>query len=351
MFLMPNWYTASVKILPPQQSQSNAIAILGQLGALGGGATQALGLKNPSDIFVAMLKSRTISDNIIRRFDLQKVYGHDLISDSRRELRDNIDIAAAREGVITIEVDDKDPRRSAEMANAYIEELETLTLQLAISEAGQRRLFFEKQLNKAKQDLTAAEIELQKLQEKTGIVNPSGQASLSVSAAAGLRAQITAKEVQLVTLRSFAADQNPDLIRIERELQGLREQLAKTTSASGERGDVLVGISRVPGASIEFIKKYRDVKYYETLFELLAKQFEIAKIDEAKNATLIQVLDRAAPPERKSKPRRLFTTIVVAAVAGFLAIICAFLIEAKDRATRDPLRASRWAALHQYLRW
>src|SRR5579859_1388082 len=347
--LMPNWYTATAKLLPPQQGQSNAVAILGQLGALSGGAGAALGVKNPSDIFVAMLKSRTVADALIQKFELQKIYDRKLLTDARKVLKENSTIAAGRDGVITVDVEDKDPKRAADLANGYVAELETLTLNLAISEAGQRRLFFEKQLQKSKQDLANAEIELQKLQEKTGIINPSGQASLSVAAAAGLRAQITAKEVQLSALRSFATSENPDLIRTENELEGLRVQLAKMGKTSEEKGDVLLGIGKVPGASIEFIKKYRDVKYYETLFELLAKQYEIAKIDEAKDATLIQVLDRAIEPERKSKPKRSLIVVLASLVTGILAIIIAFAKEATERAKADPVQFARLDLIRGYL--
>ena len=350
-FILPNWYTATSKILPPQQSQTNAIAILGQLGALTGGASQALGIKNPSDIFVAMLKSRTISDNVVKRFDLRKIYSEDTLEDARTELRANTEISAAREGVITIEIDDRDPARAAEIANAYVEELEKLTLDLAVSEAGQRRIFFEKQLQKSKRDLAEAEIELQRLQEKTGIINPVGQAGLSVAAAAALRAQITAKEVQMGSLRSFATDENPDLARTEKELESLRTQLARTERASGEKGDVLLGIGKVPGASVEFIKRYRDVKYHETLFELLAKQFELAKIDEAKNATLIQVLDRAVPPERKSRPRRALIVITSFFAAFFLAGAWILLAHAREGAERDPAQAEKLAQFRRAMRW
>jgi len=349
--LMPNWYTATTKILPPQQGQSNAAAVLGQLGALTGGAGAALGVKNPNDMFVAMLKSRTLADRLIQKFELQKVYEIKLLTGTRKALGGNTKISAGRDGVITVAVDDKDPKRAADVANAYVEELEGLTLNLAVSEAGQRRLFFEKQLQKAKQDLANAEIELQKLQEKTGIINPSGQASLSVAAAAGLRAQITAKEVQLSTQRAFATDRNPDLVRTEKELEGLRTQLVKTGKVSEEKGDVLLSIGKVPGASIEFIKKYRDVKYYETLFELLARQYEIAKIDEAKNATLIQVLDRAVPPELKAKPARSRIVVLVAFATGIVAVILAFIREAAEKARSDPTLAARWHALATYVMW
>ena len=347
--MQPNWYTATAKLLPPQQSQSNAVAILGQLGALSGGASSALGLKNPSDIFVAMLKSRTVADAIIERFKLKDVYNKKYFEDTRKALSKNVNIKAERDGVITIEVNDTSAKRAAEMSNAYVEELESLTLRLAVGEAGQRRLFFEKQFQRAQQDLAAAEIAMQKLQERTGIINPTGQASLSVAAAAGLRAQITAKEVQLSAIRAFATDQNPDLMRTEKELEGLRVQLAKTSRTSEEKGDVLMGIGKLPGASVEFVKRYRDVKYHETLFDLLAKQFEIAKIDEAKEATLIQVLDKAITPERKSKPKRSLIVLLTGLMAGFFGIFWAFVKEALDRARTEPEQAHRLSLVRTYL--
>ena len=186
--LMPNWYKATTKILPPQQSQSNAIAILGQLGAVAGGATQALGLKNPSDVFVAMLKSRTIADRLIEKFQLRNVYDEKFMVDARKELERNSSIAAGRDGVITVEVEDKDPRRASEMANTYVEEMRAMTLDLAVGEASQRRLFFETQLKKTKDDLAKAEMDLRAFNEKTGTINPESQAVLTVSTAAALRA-------------------------------------------------------------------------------------------------------------------------------------------------------------------
>ena len=206
LFLYPSWYTATAKIMPPQQSQSNAVAILGQLGAITGGAGQALGLKNPSDVYVAILKSRSVADSLIERFDLKKVYDEDYLVEARKELASNSSISAGREGIITIEVDDRDPKRAADLANAYVEELRSLTVNLAVSEASQRRLFFEGQLKKAKGDLANAEVDLKKFTQDSGLVNPQGQIGLSVAAAAALRAQITAKEIQLSAMRTFATE-------------------------------------------------------------------------------------------------------------------------------------------------
>lgn len=349
-FLMPNWYTATAKLLPPQQSQSNAVAILGQLGALTGGASQALGIKNPSDIFVAMLKSRTVSDAIIERFKLKEVYDEQYMQTARKELNRNVDIVAGRDGVITIEVDDKSPQRATDMANAYVEELEVLTRKLAISEAGQRRLFFEKQLKQAKEDLTQAETAMTKFQVEKKVLNPQGQASLAISVAAGLQAQIAAKEIQIASLRSFATAENPDLLRAQEELGGLKSELAKVArGGAGDVGDVLVSIGKAPEQAADYIRKFRDVKYYETLFELLAKQYEIARIDEAKDATLIQALDKAVLPERKSKPKRAIIVLMIAILSAVAAILWALTQEALVKANRDPVRSPRLAILRRYL--
>jgi tyrosine-protein kinase Etk/Wzc len=338
--LMPNWYAATAKIMPPQQSQSNAVAILGQLGALAGagGASQALGLKNPSDIYVAMLKSRTVADSLIDRFGLKRIYDEDFLVDTRKALARNSSISAARDGVITIEVEDKDPSRAAAIANAYVEELRDLTLHLAVGEAGQRRLFFEGQLGKVKGDLANAEVALRTFAEKSGIVNAPGQVGMTVAAAASLKAQIAAKEIQLSAMRTFATDNNPDVKRTNQELIGLRGELEKLEkTASSGKGDVLVTFDKAPATSLEYLRRYRDVKYHETLFEVLAKQYEIAKIDEAKDATLIQVLDKGLVPERKSRPTRSLIVAVSTIVALLIAVIAAWILEIIIRAKRVPL--------------
>lgn len=348
--LMPNWYTATAKLLPPQQSQSNAVAILGQLGALTGGASQALGIKNPSDIFVAMLKSRTVSDALIERFKLMDIYDEKYMQDVRKELSRNVDIAAGRDGVINIEVDDKSPRRAADMANAYVEELEILTRRLAVGEAGQRRLFFEQQLKQVKGDLARAESELTKFQVDKKILNPQGQASLTISAAAGLQAQIAAKEVQIAALKSFATQENPDLNRAQEELAGLRIQLAKIAHGRSEDvGDVMLSMSKAPEQGAEYLHKFRDVKYYEILFELLAKQYEIARIDEAKDATLIQVLDKALVPDKKSYPRRITAITLATIFALIFTILLIAVIEYFDSATNEPPKQQKMLALNNYL--
>jgi uncharacterized protein involved in exopolysaccharide biosynthesis len=321
--ILPKWYEATAKIMPPQQSQTNAVAILGQLGAIAGAAGQSLGVKNPSDIYIAMLKSRTVSDRLIDRFELKRVYDEELLVEARRHLARNSSITAGRDGVITIAVEDTDPKRAADLANGYIEELRRLTVSLAIGEAAQRRAFFEGQLKKAKNDLAAAEIELKKFSQEAGLVNPQSQIGLTVGAAAALRAQISAKEIQLAGMRSFATETNPNIVTAMRELAGLRVELAKMEKdATATKGDVLVPFGKASEVGLEYIRKYRDMKYHETLFEVLSKQYEIARIDEAKDATLIQVLDEAVRPERKSKPR----TRIIVAVSALFGLLIAIVL-------------------------
>jgi tyrosine-protein kinase Etk/Wzc len=350
VFVMPHWYLATAKIMPPQQNQPSALAILGQLGGIAGGASQAIGLKNPSDTYVAMLKSRTIADKLIERFNLRAVYDEDLLFYARRELARNSNVTAGRDGMITIEVEDKNPQRAADLANAYVEELRALTGSLAVTEAGQRRVFFEAQLQKAKNDLTAAEMELKKFTQEAGLVNPQGQISVSVAAAASLRAQIAAKEIQVSAMRTFATENNPAIVVTLQELSSLRAELAKMEKNTSTKGDVMIPFGRAPDVGLEYVRRYRDTKYFETLFEVLAKQYEIARIDEAKDAVVIQVLDVAVPPERRSKPRRA-TVVVLATCVGFLlAIVIAFTRNYFYRVQSNPGLVRQLEELRKHVR-
>jgi len=348
---MPNIYTATARILPPQQGQSSSMAMLGQLGSLAGAAGGALGIKNPNDLYIGMMKSRTLTDNIVARFKLKEVYKQDFLTDARATLQANVKVIAGKDGIIAIDVDDEDPKRAADIANAYVDELYKLTQNLAVTEASQRRLFFEKQLKLAKDELVAAEIAMKKTQEQTGIIKLEGQAEAIIKAVAELRAQIAATEVNLGAMRMFATLDNPDYVRRETELAGLRTQLAAMEKAQGPRsGDVSVSTRKMPEVGLEYVRKLRDVKYSETIFELMAKQYEIAKVDEAKNTSMIQVLDAAVSPERKSKPKRANTVFVGTLVASFMAMLLAFGRASMAKATNDPNRADRMTIFRRALK-
>ena len=347
--LMPNVYTATARILPPQQSQSTAAAMLGQLGALAGAAGSSLGIKNPNDLYVGMLKSRSVADSLIARYKLKDRYDAETQDDARKRLGEVTSVSAGKDGIIAIEVDDEDPKFAADLANAYVDELHRLNRTLAVTEAAQRRLFFERQLQQTKDSLTRAEVELKNVQQATGVVQLDAQGRAAIEAVAALRARIAAKEVELAAVRTFATEQNPDFQRLTQELAGLRGQLARFER--GGEASALPSADRLPEAGLDYVRRQREVNYQEKLFELLARQFETAKLDEARNASLIQVLDQAVPPERKSKPRRALIVILSALAAGFLAVILAFLRDARERALQDPEQAQRYRLLGQYMKW
>lgn len=342
-------YTGTARILPPQQSQSAAAALLGSLGAAAGIAGATLGIKNPNDLYVGMIRSRTVADRLIERFALRAAYDADTADDARKALDKRTFVNAGKDGIIVIEVEDEDPKKAAAMANAYVEEIDRLNDTLAITEASQRRLFYEKQLKAAKDGLAGAEVELRKTQERTGLIKLDEQGKAIIEAVARLRAEIAAREVQAGAMRTFATERNPDYVRLQQELAGMRAELAKLEKASSAGGDVLVPTGKVPEAGLEYLRRLRDVKYYETVFELIAKQYELARLDEARDVSIIQVLDKAVPAERRTRPKRALITLLSGAVALFVAVLAAFLREAADRTRRDPAGATRLAQLRTYL--
>lgn len=349
-FLLPNRFTATTRILPPQQTQSSAVAMLAQLNPLAAGLGKDLGLKNPSDLFVTMLKSRTVEDSLIDQFDLRKEYGYKTYFDTREKLESRSSISSAKDSSIVISVEDGDPKRAADMANAYVNELYKLSQTLAVTEASQRRLFFESQLETAKQDLAVAEGALRQTQEKTGLIQLDGQAKAIIESTAALKAQIAAREVQLQRVRLFATEQNPEYQGLQQELSGLRAQLARVEQTqTGGNGDIGIATAKIPAAGLEYVRRYRDVKYYETIFELLAKQYEAAKLDEAKNAAIIQVMDKAVVPEKKSSPKRGLMTAIASFCTFFLASLWALIRELFDRMQKDPETVLRIQLFQKYL--
>jgi len=353
-FFLPNRFTATTIILPPQQNTSSAVALLGQLGSanpLASLAGSGLGLKNPNDLQVAMLKSRTVEDAMIDRFNLMALYREVRRSDARNAFEKVTDIEnGPKDGLIRISVTDKDPSRAAEMANAYVDEYKKLSATIAVTEASQRRLFFEQQLVQAKENLADAEEALKRTQQKTGLIQLDGQARAVIESVAQLRGQVAAKQVQIRAMHQFAAEQNPDLQLAEQELAGLRSELARMGSGSGgSSGDLLMPKGSVPEAGLDYVRKLRDMKYNETIFELLAKQFEIAKIDEARQGSVVQLVDKAIAPDKKSFPNRVLI-VACSTIAGLaLAIFWVLFSEALRFARKDPRHREQLNALARSL--
>ena len=346
---LPPIYTATAKILPPQASQSSAAAMLSQMGGMGGSAGAALGIKNPNEMYVSMLKSRTVVDNMVQRFGLMETYKVTTMGEARGFLLLASKIVSNRtDGLITIDVDDGDPKRAAELANAYIEELYKLTQTLAVTEAGQRRLFLEKQWKQSKDRLADAEVAMKKFLETTGLIKLEDQSRAIVESLAQLKGQLTAKEVELGSMRLFATETNPDLLRTQRELVTLRDQLGKLEkSGSTNEFGIMMTSGKLPEVGLEYVRKFREVKYHETIFELLARQYEIAKVDESKDAPIVQVLEKATPPEQKSKPSRRDIVLKNLFGAFFLTVLGAFAFEAFNKTLRDPTQAERISTLRK----
>jgi uncharacterized protein involved in exopolysaccharide biosynthesis len=351
--LLPKMYTATTTVLPPQQNQSTVTAMLGQLGAIAGLGSADLGLKNPDDLFVAMLGSRTIEDRLIDRFDLRRVYSVKQYQAARKTLESRINIVAEKEGLISISVADHDPKRAADLANAYVDELHELNGKLAFTEAGQRHVFYQQQLDAEREALAQAEVVLKQMEEKSGLIQPDAQGRAIVSAVADMRAQVAIHEVQLQAMRTYATESNPDVKRAQQELAGLRAQLAKLERNTGElgNGNLQVPTRQLPAVELEYLRRLRDVKYHEAVYDFLNKQLEASRIDEAKDAILVQVVDKAVAPERKSGPHRLLIVLVSAAIAFLLSCLGILLIEALRRKQQDPNDGARLAMLRHSLKF
>ena len=344
---LPNIYTGTTKILLPQ-GQSGASAMLAQLGGLAALAGGETGIRSPNGLYIGMLKSRTVADNLIQRFGLMEIYQAKFLSQARQGLAGVTNITAGKDGIIAIEVDDKDPKRAAELANAYVDELLKLTKVLAVTEASQRRLFFEHQFEQARDNLAKVEAAARQALEKGGLVQVEGQGRTIVETSARLRGQITVKEVQIGAMRVFATDRNPEFQLAQKELEALKHELAKTEGTSSSKSE---DPRETSGRGIDNLGLLRNVKYYETIYELLARQFEIAKIEEAKDSAVVQVMDKAIEPDHKSKPRRSLIVLLSAVTALFIGILWAFVREGINRAKADPQHASRLLDLKHYLTW
>lgn len=348
--MMTPMFVSETKLMPPQQQSSGVAAMLGELGGLASAAGGLAGIKSPAELYVGLLESRTISYNLITRFKLRERYNASM-DVARDALARNTQISVGRkDGMITIVVNDKDPQFAADLANGYVDELIKLTRTIALTEASQRRLFFETQLLEAKDQLANAEVVLRKTQEKTGLIQPDGQVQALITNAAQLRGTIAAKEVQLSSLRTYAAAQNPELLRAQEELRSLRGQLAKLENGQPSKdGSFMVPTGNLPEVGVEYVRSMRNVKYYETIFELLSKQFELAKIDEAKNAASVQVLDKALPAETKFKPKRTLIALAGVVFGAVFGVVLAFCLAAYRRSRENAAAKLRWQRLARAL--
>lgn len=348
--LLPKRYTAATSILPPQQS-ANGAALLSQLAGVGGGGFSALAgsafsMRSQIDVYVAMFRSRTVEDAMIRRFNLMKTYRVKRMSDARKVFENrSTAVAGLKDGVIRITVDGPTPDEAAAMATAYVEEFRKLAAHVATSEAGQRRMFFDRQLEEAKDNLSNAEQDLKKTELTTGLIQPDSQSRAMIESAAAIQGEITAKTVQMQAISSFATEDNPQMVVLKNQLSALRAQLSRLTGSTGNESDLFVPKGKVPEAALDYIRKYREVKYREVVFQAIASQDQLARLDEAKQGTEFQIIDPATPPDKRSFPQRTILVILFTLLAFIFACFAA-LIQAKLEVLRaDPEDGPKLSAL------
>jgi tyrosine-protein kinase Etk/Wzc len=355
MFLLPNQYKAETVVLPPGQNSTMSSALAGQMGgssALASLAGASLGIKSPGDMYVALFRGRTVEDSLIQRMGLMARYHLKKMSQARSAFEKHSTVAlGAKDGLIRISVSDRDPRMAADIANNYVDEFRKLSANLAITEASQRRAFFQQQLLEANGNLTAAEEKMKNTQQSTGVLQVDSQARTLIESAAILRGQVAAKEVELQAMRSYATEDNPQMYTAEQELAALKAELAKLGGTdANSRSEVIVPKGNLPAAGMEYIRNLRDVRYYETIADLIAKQFEMAKLDEARQGAAIQVADLAVPPDGHDSPKR---TLIVAGTTmlSFVAACAWCFVSARlRRQSRKPEERERINALRAALR-
>ena len=345
--LLPRRYMATTVILPPQQSGSAGAAMMAQLSSLSAMAgAGALGIKNPNDLQVALLKSRSVEDAMVARFHLQALYHAKYLSSARKrwEKKTFID-DGLKDGLIRLSVTDCDPQRAAELANGWVEEYQRFSATLAVSEASRRRLFFERQVADARENLARAEEEMKQTEQRTGVIELDGQAHAMIASAALLRAQVAAKQVEIQAMRQFAADGNPDLERAQQELSGLEGQLATMDVAKDRRsGDLVAPVGMVAQAGLDYERALREVKYREAVVSLLMRLYEMAQVDEAQKGSQAQVVDAAVPPDRPTSLFRVWIVLAGLLLALPMALAIALGTEAVEALRALRRRSNSWSA-------
>ncbi len=334
--IIPKTYRAESKILVPSQNMSLSGQLLSQLsGATGLNLGAAAGIKTTGDLYTALLKSRPVLDAVIQRFKLKgPKESHD---EARRHLLKQLKCQDDKKsGIVTVAIIDNNAGRAADIANGFVDELKNLNRTLAVTEAGQRRLFYENQLKDVKESLLQAEESMKGFQERTGAIKIDDQARAVIQSIAQLRAQMAAREVQLKVARSYATRQNPEVQRLEEEVRGLKEQLGRLESGSGRGPDPLVSTGRMPQLGTDYVRRMRELKFNEALYEILLKQFEVAKLDEARDAPMIQTIETAVPPEARFAPRRAQMVVTAFVVSFFVSILGAFFLEFMEWSRQNP---------------
>ena len=352
--LMHNVYTGETVILTPQKSPSVSAVMGGDLGLLTGltSPSDALGLTDPNDIYITMLTSRTVEEKLIQQFGMADVYKTKTRADALKQFDSNLKVTSGHDGTIKIAFTDQSPDRAAAVANAVVTQFSDLTRDMAVSEAAQRRAFFSDQFQKSKQALADAEVAMRQTQEKSGVLDLDKQAAAVVASIADLEGQIAAQQIQIRGMETFSTARNPDLIRAREQLRAMQAQLSQMQHRkSGGEGDIYVSTQKLPAAGLEYVRRLRDVKYYEAIYEALGRQYEAAVVDEGSHGDVVQVVDTAVPPDKKSGPKRSLIVLAFLAVALFLSCGWAVASELFARIKADPVSEVKLQEMAHSLRW
>ncbi|UPU37621.1 Wzz/FepE/Etk N-terminal domain-containing protein [Geomonas paludis] len=348
---LPNIYTATAKILPPQKEAGVGLsALLGQAGALAG--LSVSGLSGGNDLYIGILKSRSVADAVIRAPEIASGFKGKSLEDARGELNAAVKVQAGKDGIIVVSADDKDPKRAALLANAFVDELSKTTVRLNLSKAGTERSFLEKRLELVRKDLVKAEDELKEFSQRNRIIQVESQAKASIEGIARLKAELSNKEVQLSVLRTKQTDQSPEVKSLERAVQHLKHEL-NVLEGTTVKGSAIPSTGTVPGVGLEYARKLREFKTQEAIYEQLTKQYEVAKISEAKDSSSIQILDEAVVPAKKSKPSRSLIVVMTCAVSFVFSVIVIFVQEYlskmsdEDRKTFESIRIQAFTVRKQ----
>jgi tyrosine-protein kinase Etk/Wzc len=347
-FLLPKIYSSTAMILPPQQDQG----MMGMMSQMIGGdlsslAGSMLGKSTPADQYVSILQSDRIKGAIIDRFKLMEEFKVKYRLDMYDMMDSIADISAGRkDGIISITVEDEDPKRAAAIANAYVDELEKVTVKLSSSGAGRNKVFLEDRLARAKVDLVKAEDALKSYQTKNKALDITEQAKATIEGVAQLKAQLAVQEAQLASLRAYLTDDNDEIKTAKASIANIITQIAHLEGNG--RGSSIPSVGSVPALGEQYLRLMREFKIQETLVELLTKQYEMAKLSEANDVANVQVIQRAEIPDKKVKPKRRLLVIISTLAAGFIAVF--YVVIRETGAKMSDENRERWRRIRLMIR-
>jgi tyrosine-protein kinase Etk/Wzc len=318
-YLAPKMYESYVTFLPPAQTSTRGMTSVGDISSALSAAA-GTSFKSAEDFWTSVLKGRTITDRVINMFDLKKEYHVTAMSQAEGALRSHVTFDIDKAGLISIYVKDKDPQRAAQLANGYVAAMHAAMSDMAEDDANQRMAFFNSQVDQERGQLADAEKEMTEVQRRTGVIALGGQTSEAISQIGDLRARITEKTVQLQALRASATDLNPDVQKLRTEIGADESALSRLENEQGKPAIGDISATSVPQATLDYIRAARELRYHESLYDALGKQVEAARLDIARSAPMIQVVDVAVPADHRSGVGRIVWLLAGMVVGFFLGL-------------------------------